>query len=231
MNKEQHTSTIVRTNINEQVYEFLQDKILTHKYVPGQRLDINRLKETLAVSATPIKDALHKLAGEGFVKLVPRRGIFVTIPSIREMKESFDVRLMIETYAISCALKRKIRRKEINLLKHSLRECAESIKKNDYSTFMEKDRDFHHLLVKTSNNHKLCEFYLQLNIHMHLARLYFARSFKRLRETQKEHEEILDALEKQDPDLTKACLAAHIMAVKRSIMREQGQKRHLLSPK
>lgn len=97
---------------------------------------------------------------------------------------------MMETYAIGCALKRKIQRKEIDVLKKLLRESEENIKNNNYKRFMEKDRDFHYLLVKISNNRKLCEFYRQLNIHMQIARSYYVRNYKQLQETQKEHEKI-----------------------------------------
>ncbi len=231
MTQKEEKSTIIRRNINDQIYDFLKDKILTQGYTPGERLHIDQLKEKLGVSSTPIKDALNKLAGEGLVESVPRRGVFVTKPSKREMKESFDVRLMMETYAIEFALKRKIQRKEIGVLKKFLSESAGSIKNNDYKRFMEKDREFHYLLVKMSNNRKLCDLYRQLNIHMQIARSYYVRNYKRLQETQKEHEKILNALEKQDPDLTKECLTAHIMTVKRSVMRKEGigeKKEHLL---
>lgn len=224
MTQKEEKSIIIRRNINDQIYDFLKDKILTQEYAPGERLHIDQLKEKLGVSSTPIKDALNKLAGEGLVESVPRRGVFVTKPSKREMKESFDVRLMMETYAIGCALKRKIQRKEIDVLKKLLRESEENVKNNNYKRFMEKDRDFHYLLVKISNNRKLCEFYRQLNIHMQIARSYYVRNYKRLQETQKEHEKILNVLEKQDPDLTRKYLSVHITSVKRSVMRKEGRK-------
>jgi DNA-binding GntR family transcriptional regulator len=230
MKQKEEKPTIIRRNINNQIYDFLKYKILTQEYAPGERLHIDQLREKLGVSSTPIKDALNKLAGEGLVESVPRGGVFVTNPSKREMKESFDVRLMMETYAIECALKRKIQRKEIDVLKKFLSESAGSIKNNDYKRFMEKDREFHYLLVKMSNNRKLCDLYRQLNIHMQIARSYYVRNYKRLQENQKEHEKILNALTKQDPDLTKECLTAHIMTVKRSVMRKEGigeKKEHL----
>jgi len=222
MTQKKENFTVIRRNISDQVYDFLKDKILSQKYPPGGRLRIDQLREKLGVSPTPIKDALNKLAGEGLVESVPRGGIFVTNPSKREIKESFEVRLMMETYAIGFAFRRKIQRKEIEALKKLLGESAESIKNNNYKRFMEKDREFHYLLVKMSNNKKLCEFYRQLNIHMQIARSYYVRNYKRLQETQKEHEKILNALEEQDPDLTKEYLTAHIMTVKRSVMRKEG---------
>jgi len=220
--QQEKKSPIIRRNINEQIYDFLKDRILTQEYRPGARLHIEQLKEKLRVSPTPIKDALNKLIGEGLAESVSRGGVFVTKPSQREMKESFDVRLMMETYAISCAFKREIQRKEIDTLENILSESMEHIKNNNYKRFIEKDREFHYFLVKMSNNRKLCEFYRQLHIHMQIARRYYVRNYKRLQESHKEHKKILNALKKQDADLAKECITAHIMTVKSQLSEKRG---------
>jgi DNA-binding GntR family transcriptional regulator len=65
--------------IRDSAYEILRDKIMRKKFSPGQRLDLEPIEGQLGISRTPLREALHRLAPERLVEIVPRSGTFVTI--------------------------------------------------------------------------------------------------------------------------------------------------------
>jgi len=63
---------------SRQVYRALRDAIIATEFEPGQRISENELAERLAVSRTPVREALIRLRDERFVQIVPQLGTFVT---------------------------------------------------------------------------------------------------------------------------------------------------------
>ena len=74
----------------------LENAIVEGKYPPGARLDPEALEREFEVSRTPIREALHQLEASGLVRVVPKRGTFVTEWSASELAERFEVMAEIE---------------------------------------------------------------------------------------------------------------------------------------
>ena len=87
--------------IRNQVYQILKDDICEGRFAPGQWLQENELAERLCVSRSPIREALRQLASDGLVVEIPNKGVFVKEFTARDIEEIFDLRVLLEDYAIS----------------------------------------------------------------------------------------------------------------------------------
>jgi DNA-binding GntR family transcriptional regulator len=85
--------------LGEWVYEILLDEIIFQVLPPGASLQETELAERLEVSRTPVREALRRLATEGFVNAVPYKGFSVTAIDITDLNAVVEVRLALEPHA------------------------------------------------------------------------------------------------------------------------------------
>lgn len=90
----------------EAAVEQLREAIIRGAYQPGQRLKQQELARTLGCSPVPVREALHRLAAEGFVVLDPQRGARVADFNSRELEEIYEVRTLLEGRAAELAAER-----------------------------------------------------------------------------------------------------------------------------
>lgn len=74
------------------VYEKLKDAIVNGVLKPGSKLSEIELAEQLAVSRTPVREAIRQLSQTGLITLTPRRGAFVTLPSLKDASDLYELR-------------------------------------------------------------------------------------------------------------------------------------------
>jgi DNA-binding GntR family transcriptional regulator len=86
--------------VRERVYEHIKASILSGHLNPGEKLTEEHLAKTLGVSRTPVREALHKLDSEGLIKVRKKRGFVVSRDSKEEVEELFELRSILEGYAL-----------------------------------------------------------------------------------------------------------------------------------
>ena len=91
-------ATVVDT---ESIVARIAEAIAAHKLPPGTKLGEEALGEIFGVSRTKIRQALFQLAGDKLVTLIPGRGAFVAQPSVREAREVFEARRVIESSIVA----------------------------------------------------------------------------------------------------------------------------------
>lgn len=84
-------------------YDILRDKLIKCEYRPGTMLNEAQLSAELGFSRTPIRQALTRIEQEGFIKILPKKGIYVTDVSLNDVRQIFQVRLEIEPVALRMA--------------------------------------------------------------------------------------------------------------------------------
>jgi len=90
----------------EAAVEQLREAIIRGVYQPGQRLKQQELARSLGCSPVPVREALHRLAAEGFVVIDPQRGARVADFNSRELEEIYEVRTLLEGRAAERAAER-----------------------------------------------------------------------------------------------------------------------------
>ena len=95
-----------RTNLNDQVYETLKQRLVCRELGPGEKVSLHGLAESLGVSRSPVHHALTRLVSEGLLTVKSRRGYYVTPLTEAAVAEGYDVRLALELQAAELAVGR-----------------------------------------------------------------------------------------------------------------------------
>lgn len=190
-------SFIVVKSLKEQVYEYLQDQINRHNLKAGSTIDMEATSKKLGISKTPLRDALIQLETEGFVTISPRRGIYVNILTLQDIRESYQVIGALESSAISSASS-KITRDRIDKMDRLNREMKAAVDKNNFPLFYKKNLDFHHCFLDLCQNKQLIKMVTTLK-----KRLYdFPAREEWVKEWEessiKEHQQVIDLLAQGD---------------------------------
>ncbi|MDX2454738.1 GntR family transcriptional regulator, partial [Desulfosarcina sp.] len=78
-------------SLREQVYEYLRGEMQAGNLIPGSFIPLNEISEHLGISKTPLRDAIIQLECEGFVTILPRRGVVMNKLSLDEIRNMLDV--------------------------------------------------------------------------------------------------------------------------------------------
>ncbi|HSR48287.1 MAG TPA: GntR family transcriptional regulator [Anaerolineales bacterium] len=208
-------------DLTEQTYQVLKERILHRQLKPGARVSVDDIAQQLRVSRTPVTAALKRLAIEGLVEIIPRRGTFVSSLTARDVEELFVVRAVIELYAARCILRdgktdEFLRRIDGPMAK--MRQASETDEYTDYPAFMEGDRDFHLALVDLTGNSRLAVVYAELNVHIQVSRAHYLNTVEDAMQALREHEAVIAAFRSRDPQAVEEALELHISNVKDRIV-------------
>jgi DNA-binding GntR family transcriptional regulator len=183
---------------------------------PGEiRLDERQLSQDLGVSRTPIREALSVLEQEGFVRSVPRRGIYVVRKTKREVIEMITVWAAIESLAARFAAERA---SETDL--RTLRELFAQFEENPsehISEYSQANMAFHKAIIRMGGCGLMSELTDNLFIHMRAVRAVTMRQDNRARRSILDHMNIISALEKRDPDLAERLVREHTLCLARHV--------------
>ena len=129
-------------SLADQVYAELEEMIVTLQFEPGQMLSESELSEILQVSRTPIGEALQRLAREGLVNILPRRGIVVTEINIADQLKLLEFRSVVSRFAAGSAARRANdeERKQMQVIANQL---LDAVKVKDGHALLQADKAFH----------------------------------------------------------------------------------------
>jgi DNA-binding GntR family transcriptional regulator len=211
--------------ISEAAYEILREKIISREFAGGQRLDLDAVETQLGISRTPLKEALARLEMEGLIVIHPRSGTYVTNPNPEDIAESFEVRRVLEVYALELAAGRASR-EDIRRLRQLVQELGVLAAATDrdaiYPRYLSLDHQFHQELVSLAGNRRLRQAHQRENLHAQMARIRYRRSERELNIAQEEHERIMAALEAGDVRTAQAEMDAHLRRAQQSLLADMG---------
>src|SRR3984885_50830 len=143
------------------IYHRIHAAIATHRLLPGARLVEDQLGEGFGVSRTRIRSVLHSLARDKVVTLHRNRGAVVTHPTVREAKEVFAARRLIEV-ALAPEVVRAADERAINRLKAHIRKEQQGERSHDRALELKASHEFHTLLAEIVGNGVLIGFLKEL---------------------------------------------------------------------
>jgi DNA-binding GntR family transcriptional regulator len=175
-----------------------------------------------------VVNALKLLEGDGLVEIQPRRGTFVTEVTARDIAELFEIRLMIELHAADVLFEKCDISQFLEDIRPTLERMQAAISEDeymDYDAFIGSDRDLHTRLVEVLDNRRLINIYQELNVHMRVARAHYLNTVENAMQAQKEHEAMINAIQRKDLDALKEALRSHISNVTtriKGLLEERG---------
>ena len=103
-------------SLKDKAYDELKELIISGKLEANERIDEDFLSKSLNVSRTPVREAINRLEQEGWINIVPRKGMFVNNISLKEINDIFQVRSNLEPIILEMAFY-KINREDLVSLK------------------------------------------------------------------------------------------------------------------
>ena len=212
--------------IRNQVYQILKDDICEGRFAPGQWLQENELAEHLCVSRSPIREALRQLASDGLVVEIPNKGVFVKEFTARDIEEIFDMRVLLENYAIS-KLQHHLTTADMEQLIDCLNEMERLHAKRDVGAYTEAESKLHALLIELCGNSLLESMYARIHSLNQQFRIYSLTSTQRFNESMEEHRDIVHCLLTNNTDEAKAINKRHLQLAKDKIIQHFSEQEKL----
>ncbi|MGV9693039.1 FCD domain-containing protein [Streptomyces sp. NPDC003444] len=198
-----------RHSVRGQVLEALRTALVGGELVPGEVYSAPALAERFGVSATPVREAMQRLAVEGAVEVVPNRGFRVTERTPRELAELAEIRALIEV-PVMLRLARTVPAARWAELRPLAEATATAAARGDRAHYAEADRAFHRAVLSLAGNQQL----LAVADDLHRRSQWPLISAPALRHgvlvaDAAEHTALLDALIAQDLTVVRSLVREH----------------------
>lgn len=203
---------LLNTSISNQIYLRIKSDILSGEYSPGERLLVLDLAKKFEVSQAPVREALERLKFEELIIGTPNKGSVVSSITAKEIHDIFELREMIEGYAV---------RKSIPLLEADDYEHLEgiichmdkSVKQGDMLRILECDMEFHGYLYELCGNSAILEVWDRIKSKM-MRFMAISNKFHTTDLLVEEHHILLQMLKNRDGSAAEARFLEHMHAYK-----------------
>lgn len=195
--------------LREVVFQSLREAILTGKLQPGERLMEIQLAQRLGVSRTPVREAIRKLEIEGLAVMIPRRGAEVARITEKQLRDVLEVRRALEELAVQLAC-RRITRDGIEQLRQAHLEVKDMAAKQNLPELVQADVHFHEIIYLAADNERLLQLLNNLRQQMYRYRLEYLKNVNNHELIIKEHQAILEGMDKLDTDAATRAIRQHI---------------------
>ncbi len=193
----------------DRVYGQLLSAILTGRLAPGTVVSELALARELSVSRTPIHDALRQLGKDGLVHQESRRRAVVAALTREDVRDIFDMRILLETEAARRAALR-IDRPTLAGLRAEAQALAEAKRNAAWKQrWVDFDETFHAAIARAAGSPRLAADINRYRL-IHRGLNQMATTVDVLQNALAEHDRILEALDQRDPKTAAVAMEAHI---------------------
>ena len=211
----------------QDIYERIRDDITYGRLMPGERLTEKKLSDTYSVSRSPIREALRQLQSEGLISFERNKGMEVSKLSIQQVQEIYDIRALLEGYAVRISLE-QMTNEDVKFLSNVHKLLLKAARDRDTQAWLDNNAVFHGYFRTKANNETLGQLILMLKRRTFLYQ-NISLSYERYFETYVEHHaKILDACKKKDLDLAESAMRSHVQTTKKAIVEYLSMHRHSL---
>ena len=207
------------SSISDKAYEALSGLIINHKLKPGERLIEEQLAKEMGISRTPLRDAINRLAKDGFITLEPRKGASVREFKMEDVVEIYDIRMALEGLAARLSAS-QLDVDELSALKMKFAS-------KEAKVLVKADTELHDLIIRKCGNKKLIHMLDNLYVHIQLFRVAGYCSKERSDLATLDHNAILDALMQGNGDLAEEIMRKHIQKTRDEIVQEFEKQRSI----
>ena len=205
----------------DRAYTVLKDTIVSlnvYEQPDEVRLDERQLASDLGISRTPVREAMAQLEREGFVRSVPRRGIYVVRKSKREVIEMITAWAALESMAARLITQHAPDAEIATFRKMFARfeNGGVHAKLDEYS---EVNIEFHQAIIRMSNNGVLISLAGNLFTHMRMIRRKTIVEKDRAQKSIRDHMNIIEALEARDTERAETLVREHALGLAEHVAR------------
>lgn len=208
----QHPSTArksARPSLSERAYRELKAKILNNGLSVGRQYMEHEIAEQLDMSRTPIREALIRLANEGFVEIRPRHGMRVKPISREDMREIYEILTSLESQAAALAARRPPSDAELEALRTAVHDMDAALHADDLDAWAEADERFHRRLVDCSHNRRLIGLVGTFMDQSHRVRMLTLRMRPKPVDSNQDHRAVVEAIAQGDDETARRVHRTH----------------------
>lgn len=177
--------------MKHQIYQILKKEICDGNFPPGQWLQEKELAEKLNVSRSPVREALKQLVDEGLAIEYPNKGVFVKEFTVKDIEEIYEVRILLESYAIKNSVK-TITTSNIRELMEILHVLTKQYENNDLASYIETDTQLHQYIITLGGNSIVSDIYRRIYSQSQQFRIYSLTTKRRFDDSVVEHKNIVE---------------------------------------
>lgn len=211
----------ITATIRDQVYHILKNDICNCYYSPGTWLQEKELAQRLQVSRSPIREALRQLVGDGLLVEQPNKGVFVKAFTTKEIEEIFDMRVMMESYAVLRSAEHLTTEHKEKMLEF-ISELVVAHKEDNLKKYIEIDSQLHNYIIRLAGNNLLMESYGRVHAMIEQFRIYSLMGQERFDESVDEHRRMVHAIITGEVKEAEEINRKHLQLAKEKIIEHLG---------
>ena len=204
------SQALPRSNLNEQVYETLRERILSRNPGAGAKLSLHELADELGVSRSPVHHALTRLVAEGLLTVQARRGYYVTPVTGAAIMEGYDVRLALELHAAERSIGH-VSASQLVEFRTLLDATRDALSHEEWDT---ANAAFHEFQIDLAGNSLLSRFYRELSVNLMMQVIRGGR-LEGDEYLAREHAALVEAFENEDLEVARAAIREHVTTGRR----------------
>ncbi|HIS28681.1 MAG TPA: GntR family transcriptional regulator [Globicatella sulfidifaciens] len=186
--------------LKDHVYNYIVEQINAGEMVAGKKLNESAISKNLQVSRTPVREALIQLASDGLLENVPRKGFIIKELTKQDAVETYFIIGTLDGVAAALAVP-FLQEKHFKEMEFYVESIELAINSENFAMYHKMQESFHEVYLNLCPNESLVNLLNQLKKKFllrfdHLESIEFAQ--QKLRETNKEHREIITLFKRQD---------------------------------
>jgi len=179
-------------SLREQVYEYIRDQMMSGHILPNTTLNLNQISDHLGISKTPLRDALIRLEVEGFVTIMPRRGVVVNALTLQDVKDVYQICGALEGDVVKAVFDR-FNTSHIADMRQLNSEMRAAVQRNEFDLMYRLNLRFHDAFLNLSDNQTIRSILMPLKQRLYdFQRRPYVKEWE-LRNSD-EHDRFIDAI-------------------------------------
>jgi DNA-binding GntR family transcriptional regulator len=193
----------------EQAAVHIRNMIISGELKPGMKLPEIEMAKAMDISRSPIREAFRILESEGLVQIAPNKGVTVNTITEKDLNEIYDLRILLELYALKKAWKRNDNLVLLGM-RNILKKMEEEIKKKDYVNYLKISHEMHEVFINNCGNERIIKLHRILKNNILAIHIFAFSYLEHANDSIEEHKKIVDALKKNDIELAENNLKFHL---------------------
>jgi DNA-binding GntR family transcriptional regulator len=209
---------VSETLLGARAYRALWNGIVAGRIEWGTQLRPDAIAEQLDISTTPVREALHRMEGDGLVVKLPYRGWFVREFTEQEVRELYDMRAALECFSVRRACER-ITDDEVARLREHQSAGEAALRTGDMDAYRTYNGDLHGAIMEAARNSYLSSAMGQLNLHSQVLMARTIRLVGRPSRAIAEHAQLIALIAKREHQAAQELMERHILSALEDILR------------
>jgi DNA-binding GntR family transcriptional regulator len=187
----------------------LKQAISSGKIKPGEKLSETDLMTSVGVGRVPLREALRSLEAEGYVTFLSKDHVVVSKPTVEEIEDYYTIASVLEGLAARLAVEHA-GPDEVDRLRELHQHLRQAAKSSDAAAYFEANSRFHRFIAELAGNERLYRMIDQMRQEMRKTRILALHLPQRVDYSMREHDQIVDAFLRKNPDLAEAAVIKHL---------------------